>query len=262
MQWTFFNSEFVTDTYLPDMKQSPWAGHRAFAYDLVRYLQPKRFVELGTAQGTSFFTMCQAVLDGGFNTECTAVDTWAGDPQSGYYENDVFERVQSIRDEYCPQIATLARSTFDEALLRFEDKSIDLLHIDGLHTFEAVTHDYETWIPKLAENGVVMFHDIAVTRDDFGVYKLWDRLKRQFPHIEFSHSFGLGVLFPKGHHESFTDIINLSGIVSMLYRFHADSYSKSVDINYLVGQVTQWKKLAEQSNALLNQMVQSQKSAP
>jgi hypothetical protein len=42
-----------------------------------------------------------------------------------------------------------------------------------------------------------MFHDTAVYHGDFGVWKFWDKLKKRFPHphIEFSHGFGLGVLF-------------------------------------------------------------------
>ena len=42
-----------------------------------------------------------------------------------------------------------------------------------------------------------MFHDTAVHHADFGVWKFWDELKMRFPHpyIEFSHGFGLGVLF-------------------------------------------------------------------
>ncbi|MBG9732673.1 hypothetical protein ABD86_04640 [Paenibacillus alvei] len=59
-------------------------------------------------------------------------------------------------------VAVLIKSTFDEALQNFEDDSIHLLHIDGFHEYEAIHHDYHTWLPKVAENGIVLFHDISI----------------------------------------------------------------------------------------------------
>jgi hypothetical protein len=43
--------------------------------------------------------------------------------------------------------------------------------------------------------GVVLLHDIAERHGTFGVYRLWDELKRTYPTTEFAHSHGLGVLF-------------------------------------------------------------------
>jgi hypothetical protein len=90
------------------------------------------------------------------------------------------------------------RKNFDEAANEFESNSIDLLHIDGLHTYTAVKHDFDTWFPKVKKDGIILLHDIFISRDDFGVYKFWEELKSEYKTIEFYQSYGLGVLFKDG----------------------------------------------------------------
>ncbi len=174
---------------------SAWIGHLPFAAWLIKLVMPETFVELGTHYGHSYFSFCQGVSEGGLSTKCYAVDTWKGEEHAGYYGEEVFHQVNSHNQEHYADFSRLLRMKFDEAVSYFSDGSIDLLHIDGLHTYEAVKHDFETWLPKLTPGAVVLLHDTNVREHGFGVWALWEELRDRYPkNLEFIHSHGLGVL--------------------------------------------------------------------
>ncbi|MEO5683256.1 MAG: class I SAM-dependent methyltransferase [Chitinophagaceae bacterium] len=177
---------------------SAWTEHIPFAFWLTEASKPAIFVELGTHYGLSYFSFCKAVESAGLATKCFAIDSWAGDEHAGFYDNSVFDAVKEMNKPY-NHFSTLCRQPFDLANSCFENKSIDLLHIDGLHTYEAVKHDFYKWLPKMSEKGIVLLHDTFVVDRGFGVYKLWEELRQQYPSFEFVHGYGLGLVGTGGN---------------------------------------------------------------
>lgn len=172
---------------------SAWIEHTPFALWLVETMRPKHFVELGTLHGVSYFTFCQAIARLGLTARACAVDTWGGDEHTGFYGDEVFDHVKLENAKYT-SFSSLVRKTFDAAVEQFSDGSIDLLHIDGRHFYEDVHHDFLTYLPKLSDSAIVLFHDTNVHERDFGVARLWKELTLQYPSFEFLHGHGLGVL--------------------------------------------------------------------
>ena len=171
-----------------------WIQHAPFAFTLIQWHRPNIFVELGTRTGVSYCAFCQAIESLRLSSKCFAVDTWKGDEHAGYYPEDIFIEFSDYHDRNYKDFSVLMRMTFDEALGYFSDESVDLLHIDGLHFYDTVKHDFESWLPKMSPRGIVLLHDTNVRRDDFGVWRLFKEVKAHYPCFEFLHGCGLGII--------------------------------------------------------------------
>src|SRR5262249_12973633 len=172
-----------------------WLGHTPFALWIVEALKPRIIVELGVHSGNSYCAFLQAVQALSLPTRCFGIDHWRGDEHAGTYGEELYANLQGYHDPLYGAFSTLMRSSFQDALPYFSDASIDLLHIDGLHTYEAVQEDFTMWLPKMSARGVVLLHDINVHESDFGVWRLWQEITARYPNFEFVHSSGLGLAY-------------------------------------------------------------------
>lgn len=241
---------------------SAWCGHIPFAHWCVQRLRPSLIVELGTHNGISYSAFCSAVKRYEIPARCFAVDTWQGDSQAGQYGDQIFDAVRDHNDQHFSDFSSLLRMTFDEALGQIEDGSVDLLHIDGFHSYDAVRHDFETWRCKLSSRAVVLFHDTHERQEGFGVWKYWEEIRTGFPWFEFNHSHGLGVLAvgPEAP-PAILALCELTGsadgkvlqerFAAVGARWEVESYSQMQReaMNDLHGQVRDAHKKFEQANA-------------
>jgi O-antigen biosynthesis protein len=197
---------------------SAWTEHTPLALGLSRALGPQRFVELGTHHGQSFLAIAEGMgaMASSFAGEAIAIDTWEGDPQAGHYGEEVYDRFVRRLDHFSEGVGFI-RATFDEALSRFSDQSIDLLHIDGFHSYVAVRDDFTAWLPKVAPGGVILFHDVNEFGRDFGAWKLWARLSGEQT-ITLGNGHGLGLYV----HEPLPE----SWISQLLYWWDEDSANR------------------------------------
>jgi hypothetical protein len=173
---------------------SAWSPLVPVLFSIFLISKPRRYVELGTHHGMSFFAACQAKEMLNLETECIAIDSWAGEAHAGYYDNSVFEQFIKTLVRKSPD-SFYIKSDFNNAVNCFDDNSIDILHIDGFHSYTAVKNDFSTWKSKMSDNGLIIFHDINAHKKGFGVWRFWNEIKESYPSYSFSHSHGLGILY-------------------------------------------------------------------
>lgn len=177
---------------MDDLVPSDWSGHIPFMFALADLIKPRRYVELGTLRGASFFAYAQAVREGDFESEAIAISPWAVEDSRAEEFRNVFEDFAFIARKYADFSGFLRMAT-DQALHRFADGAIDLLNLDGFCTYESLSKTLQDWMPKLSNRGVILIHDIHAHGGDFGVWRVWDELQSQHSTLTFRHALGLGV---------------------------------------------------------------------
>jgi hypothetical protein len=169
-----------------------WVGLGTIAYEIVLHFRPRTIVELGCARGFSTFSLGLALRDLGEGGRIFAVDTWEGDYQYGFYGEDVYEgflesrRILDLEETVYPMKMTFERAS------KIITPPIDLLHIDGLHTFRSVRRDFKLFRGHLKPGAIVLFHDVYTFFPQMRLF--WALMSRRYSSFLIPYQHGLGVV--------------------------------------------------------------------
>jgi predicted O-methyltransferase YrrM len=173
--------------------------------DFVKGMLFKNILEIGTAKGGMFFALCQIASP---TANIISLDMPGGAfGARGYVETEGdIERMNAFGKPK-QKLHFIRQDSHKPVTLNRVNKvlgkeKLDLLFIDGDHTYEGVKKDWEMYGPLVRDEGLVVFHDIVdhgVKFPDCKVDRFWNELKAQNETWEFiDHSGdvwgGIGVL--------------------------------------------------------------------
>jgi cephalosporin hydroxylase len=169
---------------------------------LVGELSPKALLEIGTCNGGTFFVLCHLADP---HAMVISLDLPGGKYGGGYgdYRIPILNRMKKPGQRlHLLRVDSHDIGTPALVASALRGAPLDLLLIDGDHTYEGVKQDFEMYSPFVKPGGIVALHDIAKhpPEMDVQVDKFWDEIKTQYRHKEIIDDHrqgwgGIGVLF-------------------------------------------------------------------
>jgi hypothetical protein len=165
---------------------------------LVAVAKPRRSAYLDVDDGSGGEALFGFIRDAGGDCQCVAIGPRSDFRQTlrrGAPESMAFSEVAGHRH------AGPARDLHmdvDSAALRLEGGSLDLLYIGSLNTVRALRRDFDVWLSKMSTEGIILFRDIDAFATEFGTWRLWRKLKQEYPYIEIGTGARMGVLVVGG----------------------------------------------------------------
>ncbi len=155
-----------------------------YLLEKVQVLKPRTVVEIGTARGGLLYALAQVVDR---RATLVSIDLPGANNGGGQFdsERDVFagfavptqHLVCLAGDSHTPAMS----EALDEVL---DGEAIDLLVIDGDHSYAGVRRDLLEYGPRVRPGGLVALHDICLTPEEWGpntgVGLFWQELQDRF----------------------------------------------------------------------------------
>jgi predicted O-methyltransferase YrrM len=123
-------------------------------FELVKALEPKAICEIGAfAGGTAFLFARASPLD----SVVISIDS-----AFNYSRRKAIEKFCRPNQKlFCLRRNSQEASTVDVVSSLLGERQLDLLFIDGDHTYAGVSRDFNLYSPLVREGGLIIFHDIV-----------------------------------------------------------------------------------------------------
>lgn len=133
--------------------------HTHILFDVRTYLNKteKKYVEIGGYVGSS----AALLLNHPYNTDIVCIDPCTLNPAHYHGTDDQYttlSRNLENNNPYNRNIKIYKNFSYDKACLD-EIEDIDILHIDGNHSYEAVVQDFNLYKDKVNQGGFIIFDD-------------------------------------------------------------------------------------------------------
>jgi predicted O-methyltransferase YrrM len=171
---------------------------------LVEELAPRAVLEIGTYAGGTLYCLCRLARP---DATIISIDLPSGRFGGGYTDERAEEMQMLFPSEQ--QTLKLIRDdshlpvTLERVKEILDGRQLDLLHIDGDHTYEGVKSDFDIYSPIVREGGMIVFHDILEHGPDSGceVATFWNEIRDDYEHVELAvvpyRWGGIGVVWKK-----------------------------------------------------------------
>jgi predicted O-methyltransferase YrrM len=166
----------------------------------VQNLNPKIVVEIGTASGGTLFLFSN-VAD---PEQIVSIDLPHGSFGGGYslWKVPFYKSFGKNRSIKLIRADSHVHETLKDLKTKLKTQEVDVLLIDGDHTYQGVSKDFQMYSPLVKKGGIVVFHDIVIHDESSGceVNKFWNEIKNSYKYKEIVENpnqkwAGIGVLF-------------------------------------------------------------------
>lgn len=130
-------------------------------YDLVEALRPRLCVDVGAGDASAFFSLCQSARDHDVDGMFYAVDAWTDDAEREQASLSTSASINNLLHTHFRGVAYLMRMNEKNALIHFQEASIDLLRVDPARCTETPTDLLAQWLPRLSPGGVLLVPEVS-----------------------------------------------------------------------------------------------------
>lgn len=155
----FFVSAYLKARFFPIPQSAKIPGHLTpregiALHDVAKkYASAGTIVEIGSFLGKSSNYLTEAISTSG---HLYCVDTWQNDAMPGGKQDNFEQFLNNMKA--CEGKFTPLRGDSSKTVLTWKQQ-IDLLWIDGDHSYEGCASDIKNWFPFLKKSGWICLHD-------------------------------------------------------------------------------------------------------